>query len=268
MGILRRTPYRALLLMAGCAAPPDPCGGDPICHVVDERLYYALEPEGWDGESPLTTLLWFHAYSDDARSAAARTWFTRPLSELGVLLVLPDGDRTWVHVGSPQSGRDDVGFALDVLEDARSRWPVDPDATLLGGFSQGGSMAWDVACYRPEGFSALVSVAGAFWEPMPERCDLPMPVRHVHGTADTVFPLEGRPMHDFAQGDVRESLGVWERTDACEDAMHREAAEVTVCEVWDECAGDEEVRLCLHPGKHVIPSGWAEETFAWFEARR
>ena len=54
-----------------------------------------------------------------------------------------------------------------------------------------GSMAWDIACYRGEAFSA-VPASGGFWSPY-EAYASPVSLRHTHGTADTVVPWPAAP---------------------------------------------------------------------------
>lgn len=55
-----------------------------------------------------------------------------------------------------------IRIVLDVLDDVRQRYPIDPDRTYIGGFSGGGRVASAVAFALPELFGGILSVgAGA-----------------------------------------------------------------------------------------------------------
>lgn len=71
-------------------------------------------------------------------------------------------------------------------------------------------MVWYLACHRPARFAAFAPIAGAFWEPLPERCTGPRPkLIHVHGTSDATVPLAGRTLRSgYRQGDVFRSLAI------------------------------------------------------------
>ena len=64
--------------------------------------------------------------------------------------------------GKPVARR--VRAVLDVLDDIRSRYPIDPDRTYLAGFSGGGHVAATVALHLPEYFGGVASFGHA---PMP-----------------------------------------------------------------------------------------------------
>ena len=68
-------------------------------------------------------------------------------------------------------------------------------------------MVWNLACYRADVFAAFVPIAGTFWRPVPESCPGgPVNLVHVHGLADRIVPLAGRPIGRTHQGDVPTAL--------------------------------------------------------------
>jgi hypothetical protein len=52
-------------------------------------------------------------------------------------------------------------IVLDVLDDVRRRYKIDPNQTYLAGFSGGGRMACPIACSLPEYFGGLIPICGA-----------------------------------------------------------------------------------------------------------
>lgn len=260
-----------VILLAGCsigqAAPTAlPCGtlGDP-CE-VDAGQYLAFAPDAWDGRAPLPTFVHFHGYS---RSAAdmARSSFIDKAHPLGALVIFPIGvNETWAHTGSPSSARDELTFIDQVVADALARLPVDRDRIVVSGFSQGGSMAWEVACRRPELATAFAPASGGFWEPLPDDCDVApgLRLRHEHGTSDTTVPMEGRALGGrYTQGDIRAGLARLRVAAGCAGTVRTIREEGRTCQVWSDCGTDGEVQLCLHDGGHRMTDGWHEATWSW-----
>ena len=261
----------AAIVAAAVITPPSAsaCGGiDDPCLVPDGQ-YYAHMPAGWDGSTPLPTAVYFHGWSSSGANVMRNRRLTGTFDALGVLLIAPDGrNNTWAHVGSPSSARDEIAFIDAVMADVHDRWPVDRSRLWVTGFSQGGSMVWDVACYRGGEFAAFAPISGAFWLPLPDTCPAgPVNLLHVHGTADTVVPMEGRPIRQvFRQGDVLAGLAIWRTVNGCSAEPDRvEDDGALTCEIWNTCSGGRELQLCLHDGGHATPPGWLERAYRWVE---
>ena len=242
------------------------CPGEQPC-VVASGSYLALPPPGWDGRTTLDATIFFHGWQSSAEAFARDPAFTRAFADEGVMLILPDGlDKTWAHTGSPSRARDELAFMDQVRADMLARWPIAPDRILVTGFSQGGSMVWDLACHRGRDYRAFVAVSGAFWEPLPQRCDGgPVDLLHLHGTTDPVVPMSGRPIGEYwRQGDVLQGLAVLRAADGCASEPTFDDVEAGLyCEAWSNCASGRELRLCRHPGGHLMPEGWVHLAHGW-----
>jgi polyhydroxybutyrate depolymerase len=263
----------ALGFNASNAAERMACGEDSACEIPGGSYYLAL-PESWDGNSPLPAVVFFHGHRSTGRSilrGAVRTVF----ATAGYAIIAPNGQirpgadyRYWPARPQEDEARDDVAFALGVVDDVARQIPLDRDRILVSGFSAGGSMAWMIACYQGGIFKAYVSVAGALRRPVPEgECPGgPARLLHFHGFADAQVPLEGRGIRDWHQGDVFESLALLRATNGCRSNPHAiEAGDPFSCRVWNGCASGAEVRFCLHDGGHGLPKGWAKASKDWFE---
>ncbi len=238
--------------------------------------YHAAEPAGWDGRRPLGLLLFFHGYSSSGASPIKNKALLAEARERDLLLVAPNGlpseqgGRTsWAHVGSPSQARDELAFVDEVLADLERRWPLDPGRRFVSGFSQGGSMAWDLACYRGDRFSGFAPISGAFWDPLPADCPAgAVPLRHVHGTDDKVVPMVGRPIGRWHQGDVLRAMAIRRAANGCAplpDAITRDGR--LTCKVWQSCGSEAPVALCLHPGGHSLRAEWVGDGIDWLEGR-
>ena len=242
-------------------------------YAVDTGTYMAHVPAAWNGAAPLPLLMFFHGYGQSGKVVMGNAELMRLADEEGVLVIAPDGrEKRWSHQGAPlrERLRDDDAFVRAVLADASRRWPVDPARVWASGFSIGGSMTWHQACYQGELFTAFLPVAGAFWRPHPETCPSdPVNMMHVHGTGDTVVPLQGRPIREvYHQGDVLEGMAFWRKRNGCpaEPAEVTEAGDLR-CEIWRGCTSGKDLQLCLHPGGHIIPKGYMAQAIVWAAAR-
>ena len=257
--------WLALLVCCTGGAPASACGGLEPCR-VEGGQYYALPPAGWYGTVPLPATIFFHGWRSHALAHARNAAFVQSFHDEGVLLVLPDGrEMSWAHVGSPDQSRDELAFMDRVRVDLMERFAVDGRWLLVTGFSQGGSMVWDLACYRGADYTAFAPVSGAFWEPLPGACATPVHLRHEHGTTDGVVPMTGRAIREtFRQGDVQAGMAVWRAADRCDAAPDRVEVEgASRCEVWSTCRSGKELRLCLHTGGHTMPEGTVHRIHAW-----
>lgn len=228
------------------------CHADIACPLGD-RSYHVLEPDGWDGVSPLPVMLHFHGWGRQGTLIVKHQRISGATRRRGVLLLAPNGQgRTWNFWGS---GGGDVDFAARVIEDAAQRYPIDRDRIYVSGYSFGSAMAWRFACERGNGVAALFAVAGSIDQDT-DCTQMPREVRHVHGTTDTVmrFPFGPEGSH---YGPVR----LWRRMAGCkapsDKAEWRPTPPLRIERtVWSTCAAPARITLDVHGGGHFIPRGW------------
>ena len=251
-------------LVAGCG-----CGDDQVCRVAG-GAYYAIVPDSWDGRAELPVVLTAHGYSGSAQSILSRAHIGDAYGAAGILWLVPEGeDGSWSTRNSPETRepdrRNDVAFLGEVLDDVAERWPVDRARVAASGFSQGASMASELACRDPDRWPVTMPVSGTFWDDMPRSCSAAVAVRHTHGTADGTWPMEGRPISTYHQGAVDDALQTWTSTADCDPTPVSTTEEGRVCAVYSGCRAGE-VRVCLHDGAHVFPTDEAALQVEWLES--
>jgi len=179
------------------------------------------------------------------------------LSKIGFALVAPkSAGKGWLSpdytVGTKPKELQFLDRLLDVLEE---RHAIDPKRLIAAGFSAGGMMVWNLACYRAARFKAFVPIAGTFWKPMPETCPGPFPtLSHVHGTADRIVPLKGRKLSAaFQQGNVHAAISRYASWGNYSDRPRIYRDRQLACRRFD--ANDDSaprfVELCLHKRGHT-----------------
>lgn len=248
------------------------CQGTDPCPVTGGR-YYVRAPEAWDGAAALPVIVWFHGWQDVGERHVRPGSTADDWTGAGWLFVAADGrEKTWSHQGSPSQVRDEMAYIAAVMADVEARYPVDGTRVLAAGFSQGGSMVWDLACRLGAPFTHFAPVSGAFWEPMPADCSAgPAAIRHVHGKADTVVPLAGRPIGErWHQADVFDGLALWRDANGCAAGPDRaeRLADLLDCRRWESCSSGRPLALCLHDGGHRVPDGWPARTRDWVARTR
>ncbi len=88
---------------------------------------------------------------------------------------------------------DDVGYIGSLIEEISAAYPVDKNQVYVLGHSNGGYMAYRMACERADLIAAIGSLAGnAATTASACNPSKPVSVLHMHGTADDTVPfLEG-----------------------------------------------------------------------------
>ena len=105
-------------------------------------------------------------------------------------------------------------------------------------------------------------ISGTFWVDVPARCQAPVSVRHSHGSADPIWPLEGRPIGAYDQGDVAAAMETWVATSECDPTPTTVLDGPLECTVYTGCDAPD-VRLCVHDGGHTIMQAEADQQIAW-----
>jgi polyhydroxybutyrate depolymerase len=168
------------------------------------RSYLAVQPST-PGPWPVVVML--HGAGGTAEWTMRETRWDEYVDRGGFLLVLPEATR--LDMGAPpgfltnpqvwndgnadgQPPRppvDDVAFLDAVLDDVRTRFPIDPARIGVTGFSNGAAMTFRHASERADRLAAIAPVAGyCNVEPRPSR---PVPTLYMVGRDDPLVPLHG-----------------------------------------------------------------------------
>lgn len=258
----------ATTAFAGCGPDPEPCD-------VPMGTYHLALPEG--ATSGIPALIFLHGAGGSGNGSTRPGSMADNLNARGYAVIAPNGLKRenssfgpgWsFHPDRPQQ-RDEMAFFKQVADDAASRFGIDRQQIMLGGFSIGGSMASYIACQDPTVFAAYVPVGGSFWRPHPVDCAGPVKLLHTHGWKDKTVPLEGRPLGGgtILQGDVWHAMTIWRAENGC-DGLRADTFDTEGpfwVRRWDECDDGTALEFILHPGGHGIPRGWSTYAMDWFE---
>jgi polyhydroxybutyrate depolymerase len=256
----------AAAIVASEGRPATACGEDSDCLVAEGDYRIAL-PAVAEGSSVPGAIIYLHGYRGAPEGVMSFAALRAVTDRLGVALVAPRGeDMSWNLPGAFRGGRDDVAFIDAVAQDAIARFHIDPARIVVAGFSVGGSMTWYMACAEGQRYAGYAPIAGAFWEPYVEDCRQPLArIHHVHGTADSTVPLEGRKLRVATQGNVFKSFALLRGFSQCAGGMTPEQTAGDLSCGRQTCGGGEQ-ELCLHGGGHSVRPEWIEEAWRRFAA--
>ncbi len=240
-------------LLAPIAAHAADCGDAVPCVVADGSYRIKMPVSG----TPKGVLVFFHGYKSSAELQMQHRALVEVAHAHGLAFAAVDGlNGTWSHPNAPGDYRDEKRFVGHVFDDLEMRFGFTAKNTLVGGFSQGASMAWYTLCQQGNRTAGAVTFSGVFWDPLPKQADcvadMP-PIVHIHGSADKTFPLSGRAIgSSFHQGDTFKSIALIRKRESCEsEAPVEKTIGGISCEVTPGCNRGE-VALCIHDGGHQV----------------
>jgi polyhydroxybutyrate depolymerase len=222
------------------------------------RTFHLYRPATLASPAPLVVML--HGGFGSGTQAEASYGWDGEADAHHFLVAYPDGvDRAW-NVGGgccgtpAQSGVDDSAFISAMVAQLRGEVSLDPARLYATGISNGGMLAYHLACT-----TRLFAAIGPDSATELGDCSAPVPlsVIHIHGTADHNIPYDGGPGNGPARIDgpsVPSLIGQWRMTDRCAAPSQTVAAAVTTSIAT--CPGGRAVELITIAGAgHQWPGG-------------
>jgi polyhydroxybutyrate depolymerase len=271
-------------LLAGCA-PGTAVASSPVHAAIapgesgtidlDGRPFELTVPADHDPTVPSSLIVLLHGLGSGPERVDAFWPLRAAAAERGALFALPegttadDGRRFW-NAGDAccdfdRSDVDDSTYLADVITEISRSYEVDPARVAVVGYSNGGFMAYRMACEHADLVSHVVAVAGAT-PGDPARCQPtePVDVLHVHGTDDPVIEYDGGNFGLADYPSAAGSVAAWAVLDSCRTGPTRRertldldatirGAETSVIS-YDDCADDTQVELWSIAGADHGPS--------------
>lgn len=251
-------------------------GGREVACETRNGHYRIRTPEG---AGPHPTVLYLYGSMGNSAQKLSSDGFVRAFVDRGYAVIVPAGldkryagglvDSGWFLRNSrARKKRDDTKFVAEVLADAEVRHRIDRNRVLIAGMSNGGFLAWEIACHNPELAAAYAPVAAGYLGAMPDRCRRAVRLLHTHGRTDRIVPLD--PDSPWRSGGARmtplgTALDKVARAGGCaqrgDPKRHREYDRTK----WSGCGTGASVEVLVHNGGHTIPLSWYSTVIDWFE---
>jgi len=163
------------------------------------RSYILHVPAHTSGRVPLVIAL--HGGGSRAAGAQRLTKLDQIADREGFIVVYPESaDGHWndgrIDPSIP-ADVDDVAFIRTLIDTLAAEYPIDTARVFATGISNGGMMAYRLACELSDKIAAIAPVAGAVAGDLAPRCQPARPVSVIamNGTADPLVPWEGGQVH-------------------------------------------------------------------------
>ncbi|HVU14201.1 MAG TPA: PHB depolymerase family esterase [Phototrophicaceae bacterium] len=162
-----------------------------------ERSYLLYAPPNLKPASPLVMVLHGRGIAAEIMFQISGNSFTALADQAGFILVYPNAvDEIWNDgrlIGDKLSNADDVGFIRALIDHLSARYPLDVQRIYVTGLSNGGHMAYRLACELSDQIAAIAPVAAPMFKHMSEACTPENPVAAliIMGTRDPVAPYHG-----------------------------------------------------------------------------
>nr|HET7859210.1 PHB depolymerase family esterase [Caldimonas sp.] len=237
-----------------------------------ERSYDVDVPAGAPPQRGWPVVVVFHGGGGNAASVRTQSRMSALGAAEGFVAVYPQGSggiagklRTW-NAGTccgwaMHHEVDETAFVAALLDDLPGVVAVDPRRVYATGISNGGMVAYRVACTLAGRIAAIAAVAGEMTMAASEcRPTRPVPVLVIHGTADRNLPFEGGPgARALAVHEVRSvaaAIEFWRANNRCADAPVAARHGAVSRTRYLDCSEGAEVELvAIEGGGHSWPGG-------------
>lgn len=242
-------------------------------------------PSSYDPGEPLPLVLVLHGLGSTGGEIREYLGVDRIAEERGFLVVHPDGsvdgrgNRFWDatdaccnFIGDPTGDADRLAR---LIADVSAEYAVDPDRVHVVGHSNGGFMAYRLACEHADLVASVASVSGAtFADPAECTPTEPVSVLQVHGDADPIIRYDGGTFPGRYPGAV-DTVTTWAGYAGCEptpvDGEARDLDGTTAgaespVTVFSGCPAGVSVELWSLPGTGHLPpvsAGFPVDVVDW-----
>lgn len=240
------------------------------------RNYVLHVPGNYDPKRPAALVVALHGGGGHAAYMAddERYGLIAKSESEGFIALFPNGYSkfprgrlaTWNAGGCCGDARDrnsdDVGFVRALVDEVGAQVSIDRQRIFATGMSNGGMMAYRLACEAGDMFRAVASVAGteALADCLPER---PIAVLHIHARNDTHVLFDGGAGADAFRDSTKvmnfvsvpETVARWVKRNRCNNSPRRVLDKPGgYCDEYPGCQENASVQLCVtEAGGHSWP---------------
>lgn len=221
-------------------------------------------PKGHPERHPWPLVMLLHGKGATGKQENLYFSLSSRVTPKGFLLVIPEGTKnkkgqqfwnaTEACCDDDHSNVDDEGYLLELIREVKKTYPVDQKRVYILGHSNGGSMAYRMACRASSTFSAVVSLAGAtFNDPTQCQPEDAVSVLEIHAQDDSDVLYDGGLKNGIQYPGAIQTVGNWLRNEGCEESSYQDAGpfdliwsipgQDTTTRTWTKCRDDSEVGL-------------------------
>jgi len=168
------------------------------------RSYILYIPAAYNSSNPVPLVFNLHAYGSKNTDEMTYTDFRPVADTANFIIALPQGDSVvqaweynlgWDNWNSVAQTTNDLDFISNLIDSIKSQYNIDLNRVYSCGYSNGGFMSYDLACYLNSRIAAIASVAGDMIVSHDSACTPahPTPIMEIHGAADSCVTWSAVP---------------------------------------------------------------------------
>jgi polyhydroxybutyrate depolymerase len=233
-------------------------------HQGRDREYLLHIPVDLPRDAPL--LLMLHGYTDDASSLRASTQMDAMANKYGFAVVYPRGTRDASGKRFWQVGYDfhahesvnDEAFLVALVRHLQVAYGFDAARTYVAGMSNGGDMAFQLACRQAALFRGAAPVVGTMMQSLVDSCPVvePVSILAINGDADDVTLYAGDKTNLGGWGaylSVADVRAFWQKAHGCGAPTMTQVGGSVAQYTFDACLGTSMQFYTVVGGGHVWP---------------
>jgi polyhydroxybutyrate depolymerase len=173
------------------------------------RTYIVHLPSGYNANSQYPLVINLHGLNSDAAQQESYSQFDNVADNNNFIVVYPNANAgSWVV-----NGTSDVDFISHLIDTIRSNYNCN-NCLFLIGMSQGGFLAYKLACSLSQPINAIAVVSGNMSQNLQNNCAISagIPVMHFHGTSDPLVNYNGT----FGIPTVPTTINWWVNKNNCD----------------------------------------------------
>lgn len=242
--------------------------------VIDGRLrtYTVNLPPNYYDSSNFSLVIAMHGGGGSAAQFEKSSLLTDKANTAHFIVVYPEGvvstgalaARTW-NAGSccdfaVLNKINDVGFISQLIDKLLATYKINPKKVYAAGHSNGGMMAYRLACELPGKIAAITANSTTMVVTQPCNPARPVPVLHMHSVLDTNVPYmggKGTGLSNAYFPPVDSVLNVWSLIDMCAHPSQviTNTSSYTF-KKWSACSNTVTIQFYLtQDGGHAWPGG-------------
>jgi polyhydroxybutyrate depolymerase len=185
------------------------------------RNYMVFLPNNYTGTLNFPLVIYLHSYGWTANQGMNYTLLNQVADTSNFIVAYPSAIPNWNSgIGDnpnwPTPGVDDVGFINALIDTLSNHYSIDLEKIYACGYSNGGFMAYKLACQLSHRIAAIASVGGVISSNTEANCNplRTMPVLQIHGTNDPWVSING----NTGWLSVDQTLSYWTNYNNCVEA--------------------------------------------------
>lgn len=270
-----------LIALSSCKNDQQPGDSEvrfSFMHDEIEREYLFYAPPNLPQDASLVMV--FHGFTSKAETIQDYTGYNELADQYGFAVAYPQGTldregRTFWNVGydfHADSSVDDIDFVAQLMHFLQEKHGLSRTNTFAVGMSNGGELCYLLACYHPEMFRAIATVAATMMNTHYDRCSPveAVPLLSIFGTADQTTNYEGDEANQDDWGaykSIPDVIAHWAAAinydtlmiDSIPDLVKTDSSRVVLETYRNKASAQEFLYYKVVGGDHDWPGAWGNE---------